>query len=237
MIPDGPRLGQDPPPPRRRGARHRRGLERRARRAATSRSTTLLVQGGSISEDALLETLGRAAGIAADRPLARRRPIRTAVEALPQETVHRARRPADREERRRPDDRHRRPVRRAPARRPEAPLRAARCAPVLAHPARSARARDASPDRRAGRSRRSSARSTSERRARGQGRASDDIDDGRRGSGEDAPAVKLINLILLRALKEKASDIHIEPGEKQRARALPRRRRAATRSCTPPKAI
>ena len=32
-------------------------------------------------------------------------------------------------------------------------------------------------------------------------------------SSEDAPAVKLINLIILRGLKEKASDIHIEPGE------------------------
>jgi len=32
--------------------------------------------------------------------------------------------------------------------------------------------------------------------------------------GDDAPAVKLINLVLLRALKEKASDIHIEPGDK-----------------------
>jgi len=32
---------------------------------------------------------------------------------------------------------------------------------------------------------------------------------------EDAPAVKLVNLILLHALKDKASDVHIEPGEKQ----------------------
>jgi type IV pilus assembly protein PilB len=32
-------------------------------------------------------------------------------------------------------------------------------------------------------------------------------------SGDDAPAVKLVNLIILRGLKEKASDIHIEPGE------------------------
>jgi type IV pilus assembly protein PilB len=32
--------------------------------------------------------------------------------------------------------------------------------------------------------------------------------------GEDAPAVKLVNMMLLRALKEKASDIHVEPGEK-----------------------
>ena len=32
---------------------------------------------------------------------------------------------------------------------------------------------------------------------------------------EEAPAVKLANLILLRALKDKASDIHIEPGDKK----------------------
>ena len=32
--------------------------------------------------------------------------------------------------------------------------------------------------------------------------------------GDDAPAVKFINVILLKALQEKASDIHIEPGEK-----------------------
>lgn len=31
--------------------------------------------------------------------------------------------------------------------------------------------------------------------------------------GDDSPAVKLINLILLTGLKEKASDIHIEPGD------------------------
>jgi type IV pilus assembly protein PilB len=33
--------------------------------------------------------------------------------------------------------------------------------------------------------------------------------------GEESPAVKLVNLIVLRALKEKASDIHIEPGERK----------------------
>ena len=33
-------------------------------------------------------------------------------------------------------------------------------------------------------------------------------------SGEDAPAVKLLNLMILQALKEKASDIHVEPGDK-----------------------
>ncbi|MEM8711857.1 MAG: ATPase, T2SS/T4P/T4SS family, partial [Planctomycetota bacterium] len=34
------------------------------------------------------------------------------------------------------------------------------------------------------------------------------------GAGEDAPAVKLANAIVLQALKDKASDIHVEPGEK-----------------------
>ncbi|MDP6520248.1 MAG: ATPase, T2SS/T4P/T4SS family [Planctomycetota bacterium] len=33
--------------------------------------------------------------------------------------------------------------------------------------------------------------------------------------GDDAPAVKLVNLILLQALREQASDIHVEPGEHQ----------------------
>ncbi len=43
----------------------------------------------------------------------------------------------------------------------------------------------------------------------------EDIDIAGKADGEDAPAVKLINLVLLRALKEKASDIHLEPGDKQ----------------------
>lgn len=34
-------------------------------------------------------------------------------------------------------------------------------------------------------------------------------------AGDDSPAVKLINMILLKALREKASDIHIEPGDRQ----------------------
>ena len=41
----------------------------------------------------------------------------------------------------------------------------------------------------------------------------EELDDRTVGTG-DAPAVKLINLMMLRALKEKASDIHIEPGDK-----------------------
>ncbi len=41
------------------------------------------------------------------------------------------------------------------------------------------------------------------------------IDIGASAVGEDAPAVKLVNLILLSGLKEKASDIHIEPCDNQ----------------------
>tara|TARA_R110002126_G_scaffold11114_9_gene50443 strand:+ start:1195 stop:2898 length:1704 start_codon:yes stop_codon:yes gene_type:complete len=43
----------------------------------------------------------------------------------------------------------------------------------------------------------------------------EDIEASAADGAEEAPAVKLVNLILLRALKGKASDIHIEPGEKQ----------------------
>jgi len=35
-----------------------------------------------------------------------------------------------------------------------------------------------------------------------------------RGQGEEGPVVKIVNMILIQALKEKASDIHIEPFEK-----------------------
>jgi type IV pilus assembly protein PilB len=41
----------------------------------------------------------------------------------------------------------------------------------------------------------------------------EDIEQSAAQSSADAPAVKLINLVILRALKEKASDIHIEPGD------------------------
>ncbi len=42
----------------------------------------------------------------------------------------------------------------------------------------------------------------------------DDLDLVSGASGDDVPAVKLVNLAILRALREKASDIHIEPTEK-----------------------
>lgn len=41
----------------------------------------------------------------------------------------------------------------------------------------------------------------------------EDLDLAALAAGDDVPAVKLVNLILLRGLKERASDIHIEPGE------------------------
>ena len=42
---------------------------------------------------------------------------------------------------------------------------------------------------------------------------------------EDAPVIKIVNLILVQAIKEKASDIHIEPFQKTLEAALPHRRR------------
>ena len=53
---------------------------------------------------------------------------------------------------------------------------------------------------------------------------------------EDAPAVKLVNLILLGALKDKASDIHIEPGDKT-LRVRVRVDGAMKLVMTPPKSI
>lgn len=45
--------------------------------------------------------------------------------------------------------------------------------------------------------------------------AVDNLDlDKQRDQGEDGPVVKIVNMILIQALKEKASDIHIEPFEK-----------------------
>ena len=41
-------------------------------------------------------------------------------------------------------------------------------------------------------------------------------------SSEEAPVIKLANLILVQAIKDRASDIHIEPFEKMAAPALPR---------------
>jgi type IV pilus assembly protein PilB len=41
-----------------------------------------------------------------------------------------------------------------------------------------------------------------------------DLDQMAQGGGDDAPVIKIVNLILVQALKEKASDIHIEPFEK-----------------------
>ena len=55
-------------------------------------------------------------------------------------------------------------------------------------------------------------------------------------AGEDAPAVKLANAIVLGALKAKASDIHIEPGEKS-GRVRYRVDGRLREIMTPPKAI
>ncbi len=56
------------------------------------------------------------------------------------------------------------------------------------------------------------------------------------GMGDDAPAVKLANMMILKALKEKASDIHVEPGDKT-LRIRYRIDGAMRLVMTPPKAI
>ena len=48
-----------------------------------------------------------------------------------------------------------------------------------------------------------------------QGKKNEDIDlDKLAASSEDGPVIKIVNLILVQALKDRASDIHIEPAEK-----------------------
>ena len=44
---------------------------------------------------------------------------------------------------------------------------------------------------------------------------------------ENAPVVKVVNLILEQAVRDRASDVHIEPMADTRAGARPHRRRAA----------
>jgi type IV pilus assembly protein PilB len=56
------------------------------------------------------------------------------------------------------------------------------------------------------------------------------------GAGEDSPAVKLANMMIVKALKEKASDIHVEPCEKS-LRIRYRIDGAMRQVMSPPKAI
>ena len=49
-------------------------------------------------------------------------------------------------------------------------------------------------------------------------------------SDDDAPIIRLINAVLTQAIRENASDIHIEPFENRAGGALPRRRHAARRA-------
>lgn len=64
----------------------------------------------------------------------------------------------------------------------------------------------------------------------------EDLEQMANAGGDDAPAVKLINAILLKALKEKASDIHLEPGDKL-LRVRNRVDGAMRLVMTPPKSI
>lgn len=63
-----------------------------------------------------------------------------------------------------------------------------------------------------------------------------DLDVEALAAGDDVPAVKLVNLILLRALKDRASDVHIEPGEDS-MRVRYRVDGRLTQAMTPPKGL
>ena len=45
------------------------------------------------------------------------------------------------------------------------------------------------------------------------------------GADDNAPVVQVVNRIITQGVRSRASDIHIEPGEHDRACPLPRRRR------------
>ena len=67
---------------------------------------------------------------------------------------------------------------------------------------------------------------------RGRSRAADAGPAGERGPARrqrEAPVIRMINALLPQALRERASDIHIEPYEARARRALSRRRHAARR--------
>ena len=65
----------------------------------------------------------------------------------------------------------------------------------------------------------------------------EDIDlDQMTASSEDAPVIKIVNLILVQAIKEKASDIHIEPFEKE-IKLRYRVDGALVEASSPPKAL
>ena len=55
-----------------------------------------------------------------------------------------------------------------------------------------------------------------------------DVRPGAAQSAEDAPVVQVVNLIMTQALRDRASDIHIEPQD-ERPGPVPDRRRAARR--------
>ena len=73
-------------------------------------------------------------------------------------------------------------------------------------------------------------------------RAFEETDDGprratatpacRRCMADDAPVVQVVNLLITQAMRDRASDIHIEPQDERPARPVPHRRRPARRRRT-----
>ncbi len=171
----------------------------------------VLLSQGLLQEDALFETLGRASGVA-PVDLMRIKPDQAAMQSLPKEVlVEHCILPISRNgdiltiavcdpfDVLLLDDLRR--------------LSKCHVRPVLSHPAAIKHASDNSVENKnAAADQLLSAVSGLDTTLEVAGEETEDIETAA-AQGEDAPAVKLVNLVILRALKEKASDIHIEPGE------------------------
>ena len=169
-----------------------------------------LLSKGLLSEEDFLGTLGRAAGVT-PVDMSRVKPDRTALETLPQEVCA--------EHSILPISRNGDILTIAIADPFDVLLlddlrRMSRCQvrPVLSHPAAIKAATDAIYDT-SNKAVDSLLDSVSDAEIDVEVEEHEDLESQTTAGGDDAPAVKLINLILLRALKEKASDIHLEPGE------------------------
>jgi len=182
----------------------------RAASTAGQQPVTTLLSKGLLTEDGLLGTLGRAAGVT-PVDLSRIKPDPSALEALGQETCT--------ENGILPISKNGDILTIAIADPFDVLLlddlrRMSRChvRPVLSHPAAIRAATDAIYDR-SNQQVDDLLDSVGDADIDVEVQEHEDIESATTSGGDDAPAVKLINLILLRALKEKASDIHLEPGE------------------------
>ena len=205
------------------GLHHRRAARRGARRAAHAAAASSARSSCDeliVSEEQIARTLAAAEGPRVREPGERARstatPSRASPSALARLQAHHPDRLRGRPDRARDG----RPARHRGDRRRRACARACSCMPVVATPSQIVlRDREV---RRVG-------RRVRRRRGRGGGAAERGRREAQLAAVEDVPVVRLVNQLIREAVVDRASDIHIEPGENGDARPLPRRRRAARR--------